>query len=151
MAYSLSNSSMNEMLGNYYFIINNYEEAAKEYKIAFSKSPKNYFIAQRLIICYLKLNETNKATELFEQFLSKNKTQTKDDFLNEENCPCKEMIYFFEHEKNKLNEIERETALGILWYYCDKKVSKKYFNKLSKKAPLDKRIINITKKLNWFN
>lgn len=142
---------MNEMLGNYYFIINNYEEAAKEYEIAFSKNPKNYLIAQRLIMCYLKLNNIYKATDLFEQLINKNKTQTNDRFLDEENCPCKELIFFFEHQKNNLSDVERETALGILWYYCDKRVSKKYFNNLSKKVPLNKRIIKISKKLNQSN
>jgi len=131
---------MSEMLANHYFLNRNFISAKSIYESILKKDSSNKSIKKKLTICYITTGEVNSALNLF-------LAQIKDDIdfiLNtdtkSEDCPCPELIAQIEEQINLYkSEIDRTSALGILWLYCSLEKSTELFKKIEAAAPIDKR------------
>lgn len=136
---------MNEMLGNYYFLVRNFISAKSIFERILEKDPINKSIKKKLTICYITSGEIDKALELF-------LIQIKDDIdfiintdIKADDCPCPELISEIENqEKLFKNEIEKTIALGILWLYCSLEKSTEYFKRAELTNPKEERFMEIT-------
>jgi len=132
------------MLANHYFLVRNFYSAKSIYERILKNSPANKSIKKKLTICLLTTGEIDNALNLF-------LSQIKDDIdflintdIHSEDCPCPEIVSQIENqEKLFKTEIERITALGILWLYCSLEKSIEFFKKAEVKIPDDNRIKEI--------
>ena len=135
---------MSEMLGNHYFLVRNFISAKSIYESLLVKDPTNKSIKKKLTVCYITTGEIDKALNLF-------LSQIKDDIdfvintdIHSEDCPCPELISQIENEEKLFkNEIEKTTALGMLWLYCSIEKSIDFFKKVEVKNSDDERIKEI--------
>lgn len=111
---------MSEMLGNYYFHIRNFASALSYLEKANKNNP-NKFICKKMIICYLTLNNVEQALNLFLNVIEEDLDFIINTHLEEEDCPCPNLIYEIENENRKtfLSDYELFITLGILYAYCD--------------------------------
>ena len=139
---------MNEMLGNQYFLTRRFQDAIDQFEKALIIDPLNKNVKKKLIICYLWANEISLATKIFEDLISEDISVILDSDPNKDCCPCLKMITELENFHSSLTDDEKNTALGILWLYCDVLNSKKYFNKLLTSAPENSAYQKINQLLN---
>lgn len=131
---------MSEMLGNHYFLVRNFISAKSIYEKILKKNFTNKSIKKKLTVCYLTTGEIDNAINLF-------LSQIKDDIdflinteIHSEDCPCSELISQIENEEKLFkNEIEKTTALGMLWLYCSLEKSAELFKQIEATVPEDKR------------
>lgn len=123
---------MSEMLGNQYFLARKFCEALNELEEAYLKDPRNKSIKKKLIICYIKTNQIDRA---FSHFLE----LCKDDInfiINTDpiidDCPCPDIIFELENAINSEDPDKKNLSLGMLWLFCDVTISLKYFSLLHK-------------------
>lgn len=142
---------MSEMLANQYFMVRKYSLAKEEYENLFLKGKGDDNIIKKLIVCYVVSSELDKATALFYDLIKRNPQIIIDTKLNDEDCPCPEIIPNIQIGRIKFNsEDEKNLALGILSLYCDINESIKYFSIIS--APYKSETINgVIKRLEEFN
>lgn len=135
---------MSEMLGNQYFLARKFCEALTELEEALNKDPLNKSIRKKLIICYIRTNQVDKALIHFIHLVNEDIhfIINTDPILDD--CPCPEIIYELENALETKNIVERNIALGMLWLYCDLSTSIKYFSEL----PQNDEIRFILNKLN---
>ena len=129
---------MCEMLGNQYFIAENYYEAIRVYKNLITDKKANTEIQKKIIVSYLKTYQINSAMIQFLAILNFNRSVTKCNENSNDNCICREMIS--EINDNKLENIiglDRDLMLAMLWYFCDLEQSEKYFKRATILAPDD--------------
>ncbi len=132
------------MLANQYFLVRNFIPAKSIYENILEKDTTNKSIKKKLTVCYITTGEIDKALDLF-------LTQIKDDIdfllntdVQSEDCPCPELISQVENEEIKfIDEIEKITALGMLWLHCSLEKSIDFFKQVKMKSPDDKRIKEI--------
>lgn len=138
---------MSEMLGNQYFLARKFCEALTELEEALNRDPLNKSIRKKLIICYIKTNQLDKAVTHFIHLIKEDVhfIINTDPILDD--CPCPEIIYELENTLETKDAIERNIALGMLWLYCDLSISIKYFLEL----PPSDEIRFILNKLNESN
>ena len=135
---------MSEMLGNHYFLVRNFISAKSIYENIYKKDSTNKSIKKKLTICYVTTGEVDNALNLF-------LSQIKDDIdfvintdIHSEDCPCPELISQIEDDEKLFeNEIEKNTALGILWLYCSLEKAIEFFKKAEVKNPDDHRFKEI--------
>ncbi len=139
---------MSEMLGNYHFLVRNYSSAIKELEEVIAVCPAENKAKKKLIICYTQTDQLNKAVDLFYNLVKEDIDCIINTDPEIEDCPCPELTRNLEEgliERN--NEYELAVELGILWLYCDKEKSLKYFQKAWQLSSSDKRIAVIIEKL----
>lgn len=131
------------MLGNHYFLVNRFHEAIQELEKALSVDKSNLAICRKLIICYIKTAQLDKAMNLFLNFLNKDYSLLKLTRKEINNCPCAEIIYELENSNPYENEEKKLLSLGILWFLLDTENSIMYFSKIKGNKDVD----NIIKKI----
>lgn len=135
---------MCEMLGNQYFIAENYYEAIRVYKNLITDKKANTEIQKKLIVSYLKTYQINSAMIQFLAILNFNRSETKCSENSDEYCVCREMIS--EINSNKLENViglDRDLMLAMLWYFCDAEQSEKYFRRATILVPDDSHLKKI--------
>ena len=136
---------MCEMLGNQYFIAQNYSEAIRVYTNLINDKKANTEIQKRLIVSYLKTYQINSALLQFFAILNFSRNATKCDENSKDYCVCREMISEINNNKwENVIELDRDLMLAMLWYFCDLEQSEKYFKRATILAPDD----GILKKIN---
>ncbi|MEG8947776.1 hypothetical protein [Rosettibacter firmus] len=139
---------MSEMLGNYHFLIRDYSSAIDELENFLLVNPDDKRARKKLIICYTQVDELTKALNLFYSLVE----QDIDFIINtdpeKEDCPCPDLVKKLEDNQSLYNNkywffIE----LGILWLYCDKQKSLKYFEEAYAIDSSDERVLSIIKKI----
>ena len=128
---------MSEMLGNHYFLIRDYAEAIKAYSTAFNKNLPNS-ITKKIIICHLTQDDFSSAQNYFINLIKEDPALIYDTDFKLEECPCYDLIK--EYEAGSINTNNEIIRLGILWFYCDLQISKKYFEMALKKNLANKFI-----------
>ena len=121
---------MSEMLGNYFFLNQNYKSACEELENALKDDPSNNTIQRKLLLCYIKLGYIMDGYNLFCSIVKSNLDSIVHCCYKENPCPCLELIREFSN--SKLESIEDKyynMSLGILWLYCDIQNSIYYLNK----------------------
>lgn len=126
---------MNEMLGNQYFLARRFLDATNQFEKALLNDPQNTNVKKKLIICYIQVNEIKLATKIFGDLISEDISVILNSDPYKDDCPCLKMISEIDNFHSNLTEDEKNTALGILWLYCDILKSKNYFNKLLSSSP----------------
>lgn len=140
---------MSEMLGNYHFLNRNYSLALSELENSFLKTPTDICARKKLIVCYTQTKNLNKALDLFLVLLKENADCIIDTKLEEEGCPCPELVADLENGKiARSNQYELFIELGILWLYCNINSSISYFEKAYQIKTSDKRVTHIIQLLN---
>lgn len=140
---------MHEMLGNQYFMVRNFSEAANQFEIAVKEHPDNYKIKKKLIVSYTQIGKVGNALELFYNLIQKDINIIFNTDIINDDCPCPELIPLIQN-KEKLNENSSDyyIILAILWSFCDKYKSLEYFNKANNLSPNNNILKSI---LNTFN
>ena len=139
---------MSEMLGNYHFLIRNYQSAIVELENVSFTSPDRKKASKKLIICYSQTGQLQKAFDLFcslvdedIEFIIHTNPQTED-------CPCPELVTELEDgSKPVSNEYEFSIELGMLWLYCNAEKSLDYFQKAYQIDESDMRLETIINKI----
>jgi pentatricopeptide repeat protein len=143
---------MSEMLGNQYFMARNFRDAVKEFEPIYLKAPSNKSIRRKLIIGYTQIGKLKKALELFVELVKEDVEFIINTDPVFDDCPCSEIIEkkpYFPEEK-----LSSETNIysGILWLYCDPKLSVDFLKKVKIDLPemteLDEVIKIIEKYIN---
>lgn len=119
---------MSEMLGNQYFLARKFCEALNELEEAFLKDPHNNSVKKKLIICYIKTNQIDRAFSHFIELCEDdiNFIINTDPILDD--CPCPDIIYELENAIDSDNVDKKYLSLGMLWLFCDVNKSEKYFS-----------------------
>jgi tetratricopeptide (TPR) repeat protein len=136
---------MSEMLGNQYFLVRNFSNAAKNLQYALDLDPLNKPVRKKLVICYLQIGEIQKALNIFYNLI----TEDIDCIINtdpvSDDCPCTDLVT---HYGNILpyeeNSTDLKMMLGMLWLYCDANKSLSFFKSAEKMKPEDERIKSIS-------
>lgn len=140
---------MCEMLANHYFLVHNFPSAKSIYNSIWEKEPNNKVIVKKLIICCIATGEYKKALDLFLPLIRTDIDLILSTDSNSDDCPCPQLINQIEKEEKLFeSNIDKLTALGMLWLYCNPSESLNYFRKVSDLAPEDERyskILNIIK------
>jgi tetratricopeptide (TPR) repeat protein len=135
---------MSEMLGNHYFQMRKYMLAEQVYEKLSPKELSNTKILKNLIICYTQTNKLQKSLELLLHLVEIDIASIIKSKDNEDDCPCNDLIFNIESSNVKYaNEVETYTALGILWLFCNHKISFNYFKMASGEDPSNNTIKNI--------
>jgi tetratricopeptide (TPR) repeat protein len=135
---------MNEMLANYYFIIRNYCDAVPQLEEELYKNPHNKLIIKKLIICYTQTNKLQQALNLLTQLLKDGINIIIDTNHEFEDYPFTELIAQLESKAlTGVDNLELYLELGILWLYCDRDESYKYFLKAFELDKSNKTLITI--------
>ncbi len=123
---------MSEMLGNQYFMARNYKEAVRELEPVYLKDSSNKSVRRKLIIGYTQIGKIKKSLELFTSLVKEDVQYiiTADPVFDD--CPCTEL-------KKGLKDLPIETVSpevnifnGILWLFCDPKISIKFLQEAIK-------------------
>lgn len=126
---------MSEMLANHYFMIRNYTEAVNTYESVIAKSGISKAIRKKMIICYVRIFQIEKALAEFCGLVEEDIAFITNTDLKADDCPCPEIIYEIENDEIHFEAEEKQLALGILWLYCDVKISLKYLDDYLKTNP----------------
>jgi len=120
---------MSEMLGNQYFMARNYKEAVRELEPVYLKNLENKHVIRKLILAYLQTGKLFKSLELFIGLVKEdiNFIATADPIYDD--CPCSEIINQLETLPKDQLSPDTNLYCGILWLYCDPKVSIKFLKK----------------------
>jgi len=138
---------MNEMLGNQYFISSRYKLARSVYQQHLAEFPDNPCIKKKLIICNIKSNLIDDAFDLFYELVNENINCFFDDEYRIEECPCRQMIFEYEVNRENLDPLDKHLVLSILWLFRNINESIKYFRLLKKYKYRVKKIDNVLVKL----
>lgn len=126
---------MVEMLGNQFFMIRDYRNAAEVYEKVLQNSNSKE-VRKKIIICYIQLGKINEALKTFSTLIEEDITVIVNTNLADDDCPCPQLVYDFETEfKGKKISLDYFLVLGMLWLYCDMGRSLFYFNEAQKQSP----------------
>jgi tetratricopeptide (TPR) repeat protein len=142
---------MSEMLANQYLMIKKYSLAKEEYEKLISENEFDFRILKRLLICYVVAFELEKALNLFHKFIKNNPAKIVSSKMSDDDNLCAEIISSILNGEIKFdNERDKNIGLGILYSFCNKSQSKKYFSKVSTKqnCPTVTQIIHRLAKIN---
>jgi tetratricopeptide (TPR) repeat protein len=134
-----------EMLGNKYFLIRNYENAALNFQYAIKSDPVNKSARKKLIICYTQIGQIQKAFENFYQLVKEDIDFITNTDPIADDCPCPELtakfgnVLPYESESHDL-----KLMLAMLWLYCNAEKSLTFFKRILIESPGDSRISEIT-------
>jgi len=120
---------MSEMLGNQYFMARNYKEAVRALELVYLKESSNKSVRRKLIIGYTQTGKLKKALDLFLSLVQEDVGFIINADPIFDDCPCseieKQLIY---SPKDNLSP-DINIYNGILWLYCDPKISVKFLKK----------------------
>ena len=149
-AFCMSYCIMSEMLGNHYFLSRNYAKAIDAFSKALGDNyPDN--ILKKLIICHITQGNISIAKEYFFRIITKDPYIIINTNITDEDCPCPEIISYFEKNFYPATSLDDLTSLGILWLYCDMNKSIDYFNRANQLYPKDSFTYNSLNILNQIN
>ncbi|MGE5497079.1 MAG: tetratricopeptide repeat protein [Syntrophothermus sp.] len=135
---------MSEMLGNHYFMIRNYLQAKLALEEALLSDPLSKPLRKKLVICYCQTNEIPKALSLFNSLITEDADIIINTDAEAEDCPCNDIVFELEGKlplsQDKLSDF---LILGMLWLYCNVRISLEYFLEAQKSCPSDERITHI--------
>jgi pentatricopeptide repeat protein len=125
--------------------VGNYSEAAEEIENLLKHKKDNRLI-KKLIVCYTQLGKINEAFSLFHSLVKEDLNLILNTSLNEEYCPCPEIIPKVERKEiTYQSNFDRNIVLGMLWLYCDPQTSLKYFLSALDNIEYDNRINELIK------
>lgn len=140
------------MLANYHFLIRDYYLALEELEKHLSIKPEDKRAKKKLIICYTQTEQLSKAFELFYELVCEDINFIVNTDPESEDCPCPALVEKLEKkEMQRPSNLELYLELGILWLYCDKEKSLKYFEKVRSLDNTDFRISSIIDKIKSLN
>jgi tetratricopeptide (TPR) repeat protein len=143
---------MSEMLANQYFMIRKYSLAKEEYEKLLTDKETDDKLLKKLIVCYVVSNELEKAFHLFFELIKKDPYIIINTKLEDEDCPCHEIIPQIQNDQILFNDKEEKNlALGILSLFCNKNDSLNYLNKLSKEIYNQQKIKEAVQIINQTN
>ena len=136
------------MLGNQYFMARRYNEAIKELEPVYLTDSVNKSVRRKLIIAFAQTGVLKKALELFISLVKEDVEFIINADAISDDCPCPEIVN--ELGTTTKDSISSETNLyfGILWLYCDSKVSLKFLKKAQKDYPTDEGLKDSIKIIN---
>lgn len=134
---------MGEMLGNYHFQKRDFRSALAEFASlksgTMSSATKN-----KLVICYVALNEVDKALEFLEAIIESDRNFLANTFSPDDAQLCMNLIYEYENcRPSDFDALTNHISLGILSLYCNLNKSLECFTKASQIDSSNKRIIKI--------
>lgn len=137
---------MSEMLANQYFMVRRFSDAETAFENVLSQDPLNRLARKKMIICLVHNGKIKKALDLFYKVISEDITIITETNINEDDCPCPEIISKFENVKEpELSFQSKLEILGMLWLYCDFYKSIQQFEKLKEFNPKEQIYSNILK------
>ena len=135
---------MSEMLGNYFFLNQNYQSACSELENALKDDPSNNAIQRKLILCYIKLGYFVDGYSLFYKLINSDIDSIVHCYFRENPCPCLEIIKEFNDlHFDFVSEKYYFISLGILWLYCDIDRSIFFFNKAKYDTETDNKLEHV--------
>lgn len=140
---------MSEMLGNHYFLSRAFSQAIDAYSKAFGNNIPNS-VLKKLIICHITKGDISIAKEYFLKLLNEDPRIIINTDVNDEDCPCPEIIKSLEENFYQNKSREDIISLAMLWLYCDVKKSLEYFNKANKQKANNSFIQKSIKIINQF-
>ena len=126
---------MSEMLANHYFMIRNYTEAVNTYESVIAKTGISKAIRKKMIICYVRIYQIEKALAEFCGLVEDDVQFIINTDLTADDCPCPEIISEIENDEINFEGGQKDLAMGILWLYCDVKISLKHLSIYLKSSP----------------
>ena len=135
---------MSEMLGNYHFLIRNYQSAIIELENVQPSSPDYKKACKKLIICYSQTGQLQRAFNLFCALVEEDINFIIHTDPEKEDCPCPELVTGLEvNSKKNFNVYELNIELGMLWLYCNAEKSLDYFRRAYQIKKTDARLKSI--------
>jgi len=122
--------SMDEMLGNHYFLARNYGRAATLLENALRIDPKNKPMRRKLIICLAQIGHVETALNIFLSLIKEDIDFVINTDPIDDDCPCPEIVFELESElQDNHSSLDYNLILGMLWLYCKLDKSIYYFEK----------------------
>ncbi len=140
---------MSEMLGNHYFLSRNFSHAIDAYSKAFGNNIPNS-VLKKLIICHITKGDISIAKEYFLKLLKEDPRIIIDTDINDEDCPCPELIKSLEEKYYQTKSGEDIVNLAMLWLYCDVEKCLEYFKKANRQKANHSFIQKSIKIINQF-
>jgi len=119
---------MSEMLGNQYFMARKYKDAVKELEPIYLKNPINKSIRRKLIVGYTQTGKLINALELFNSLVQEDVGYIIKADPIDDDCPCPEIVKQLRVSSKEISSPDINIYNGILWLYCDPKISLEFFN-----------------------
>lgn len=136
------------MLANYHFLIRDYSSACEELENYLSKNPNDIKAKKKLIVCYTQTNELEKAFNLFYELVITDIEAIINTNPEVEDCPCPELVEKLEKQNpQNYDQYYFLLELGILWLYCCKETSLRYFEKALLLNYKDERLSVVIEKI----
>lgn len=120
---------MSEMLGNQYFMARKYQEAVKELEPVYFNDHGNMSVRRKLIIGYIQTGKLMKGLELFTSLVKEDISFIVNADPIFDDCPCSEIIKELQPSPNDSITPDLNIYNGIIWLYCDPKISIKFLKK----------------------
>jgi len=133
-----------EMLGNKYFLVRNYENAALNFQAALKSDPINKSVRKKIIICYTQIGQIQEAFKNFYLLTKEDIDFIIDTDIVADDCPCVELtakygnIFPYENESSDL-----KLMLAMLWLYCSAEKSLNFFKQILIEEPENLRVQEI--------
>jgi len=131
---------MSEMLGNQYFMARKYQEAVKELEPIYLNDPGNKNVSRKLIIGYIQTGKLMKGLELFTSLVKEDISFIVNADPIFDDCPCPEIIKELEPSPNDPITPDLNIYNGIIWLYCDPKISIKFLKRAITDFPTNKEL-----------
>jgi hypothetical protein len=131
---------MSEMLANHYFMIRDFAKAVNTYESLNIKPGISKAIRKKMIICYVRTFQIEKALAEFCRLVEEDITFISKTDLKADDCPCPEIISEIENDEIHFVTPQKDLVMGILWLYCDHKISLKYLDDYLKTNPNDSEV-----------
>lgn len=129
------------MLGNYYLLVGDYYNALTEYEKNEKNRNSTTILKIKKLLCYLVLNNMEKALEQFKIVLNENLNNNEIEKFFSENF-ITELIYKYENDLNFKFNKNKNLILGIIWFFKDKKNSIEYLSKVKECRDILEFIVN---------
>ena len=120
---------MSEMLGNQYFMARNYKEAVRALEPVYLKDSSNKSVRRKLIIAYTQTGKLRKALDLFISLVQEDVEFIINADPIFDDCPCSEIEKQLIYSPKDNRSPDINIYNGILWLYCDPKISVKFLKK----------------------
>ena len=131
---------MSEMLGNQYFMARNYEEAVRALEPVYLKDTLNKSVRRKLIIAYTQTGKLMKALEVFILLVEEDVEFIINADPIFDDCPCPEIEKQLRISPKGILSPDINIYNGILWLYCNPKMSVKFLKKAIADFPENKGI-----------
>ncbi|GAB4133056.1 MAG: hypothetical protein Fur0015_06360 [Ignavibacteriales bacterium] len=129
------------MLGNYYFLIQQYSEAAEEYEKCIKGKNVNPFIKKKFILSLIKQEKFQEAIHSYYRIITKKDLSIYISSPKSDQIVCRELIEEFTKNTTFLPPEEKHRILGIIWSFCDSQKSKEHFNLFRKEHKSNRNTI----------